>query len=502
MRFSNCLNPQRVFNPYIGEFIHVPCGHCDACLNIRAYNWEIRLQQEAQLHKYCVFFTLTYDNDCLPCFVKLDNETLVSKPRLFRYYNNQGVLCSRIFHDGLFINVKDIDLSEDKDRLYFEKYNNFSYPSVDDIQRFVKRVRYYINELFKNNSSKEAKAGNGTGKKIRYYIISEAGSINHRYHYHGLFFFDSSAIAKEIESIIHKSWLLCDSKRIDVQFATCTAIQYVTKYLNCVAHLPSVYRLDDTRPFALFSRRPFIGHDTVSKSEIRQIISESKVCVPFFDNKAKKVVITRINNSFERRYFPRIYGYSVFTDSVRITLYRLVSQTGQFDWNQFYQTVWIKHNCNGWITIALSEVFNRVLQYCERMHIINEVDKRFEETLHRIFLVSRNVYYRASEFNFTVDYYIKCIENYYNEVDKYNLNKMYVFMSEYVVGNPKIHHDPLDLELMFPNKCVDYHERLKECEDFKCMDSLHSKIARDMRTNKERKAYNRAKKLHTTIREY
>lgn len=55
---------------------------------------------------------------------------------------------------------------------------------------------------------------------------------------------------------------------------------------------------------------------------------------------------------------------------------------------------------------------------------------------------------------------------------------------------------------MFPEKCLDYNVRLHQCEDFQCMDSLHSKIARDMRTNKERKAYNRAKKLHKSIREY
>lgn len=503
MRISNCLNPQRVFNPYLGEFIHVPCGKCDSCRNIRAYSWETRLKQEFDNHRYCVFFTLTYDDDCLPCFVKLNDDTLVSKPRLFRYITNQREIKERIFHDGLFISRKDIDLSDQKDLAYFEKYNTFCYPSVDDIQRFVKRLRYNINELFKDIETEEEESSKDN-RRIKYYIVSELGPVTHRVHYHGSLFFDSRRIAEQIVPLIDKSWLLCDSKCKDVQFCGRESFSYVTKYINSLIDLPSVYRLHSTRPIALFSRRPFIGHGWLSKEQIRQVLDSSKVCVPYLNSQTKKVTLTRINNSFERRYFPRIFGFSLFNDSVGTCLYKLVSETGKSKWIEFLQCVRALSYSPCFAGECIRLVNTRIVQYCDRFHISigsDDYEKRFLSCWHRIFSVSRMVMKQAEYFGISIDYYIKQIYSYYCNVDAYNLNNMYNFMVDYT-DNPKLNRSPRDLECFFPNSCLDYDRKLRATDDYRAMNSIHSKIAKDMRNNKERKAHKRAKELHKSIREY
>lgn len=503
MRISNCLHPQRVYNPYLGEFIHVPCGKCDSCLNIRSYSWETRLKQEFDCHRYCVFFTLTYDDDCLPCFVKLNKDTLISKPRLFRYLNNKHEIKERVFHDGLFISRSDIDLSDKKDLHYFEKYNTFCYPSVDDIQRFIKRLRSKINELFKNFQTQEEECSKDS-RRISYYIVSELGPVTHRVHYHGSLFFDSELIAKNVVQLVNESWLLCDSKCKDVQFCGRDSFSYVTKYINCVANLPSVYRLHSTRPISLFSRRPFIGYGSLSKEQVRQIIDSSKVCVPYVNSETKQVVVTRINASFERRYFPRIFGYSIFPDSVRIKLYKLVCETGKFKWTEFIQRIESLADSITFVGYCIRLVNSRISDYCTTFHIVygsEEYYKRYESCWNRIFLVSRRVALNAEYFGYSVDYYINKIFAYYANVDMYNLCSMYNFMIQYT-ENPKLNHNPDDLDCFFPNRCVDYMERLLVTDDYVSMYSLHSKIARDMRNNKMRKANKRAKELHKSIREY
>ena len=95
MRLSSCLHPIRIYNKYLGKYIFVPCGKCESCRNIHAHGWISRLVQESQKHKYNVFFTLTYDEQCLPRFVKKD-DLLVSIPRLTRYHSTNGVVVEKL----------------------------------------------------------------------------------------------------------------------------------------------------------------------------------------------------------------------------------------------------------------------------------------------------------------------------------------------------------------------------------------------------------------------
>lgn len=50
----------------ITDYIELPCGKCPGCKKAHAYNWALRCQAEASLHKYNYFITLTYDDEHVP----------------------------------------------------------------------------------------------------------------------------------------------------------------------------------------------------------------------------------------------------------------------------------------------------------------------------------------------------------------------------------------------------------------------------------------------------
>lgn len=505
MHLSNCLNPQRIYNKYLDMYQTVPCGKCDACRNIHAYNWEQRLIQESKKSNYTVFFTLTYSSAFLPMFVK-HGDVLVSAPRKYVYRTKDKVLHIKTISDGLCVPVSSIDFSDLRDRRYFNNYNSFCYPSVDDIQKFVKRLRYHIHELFKedctlNEDDNEIISRGFAEEKTRYFIISEYGGCTHRVHYHGLLFFNSRKIADNISSLIYESWRMCDRDCIDVQFSDSRSISYVTKYLNVNDYLPSVYRLRDTRPIALFSRRPFIGHDSLSKEQVRQIICDSKVQIPIVSDQAKKILVTRLNHSFERRYFPRVYGYDSFFDSDRIYAYTLVSGTRSSSFVEFFQSV----QCAVKYDIEYYNPYFQVIRYIDKriMRCITD-DYTFDsyrDTWRRIYDCNVLVMRNAEFFNLDLKYYIKKIFDYYVAVDSLKLHSQYEFMFDYV-NDPYGFNDPNDLVCMFPDSVEDYKERLSKTNDFISLKSLNYKIAKDMRDNKDRKAIQRSKNVRITRRVY
>ena len=495
MRLSTCLHPQRIYNKYLGKYIFVPCGKCESCRNIHAHGWISRLVQESQKHKYNVFFTLTYDEQCLPRFVKKD-DLLVSVPRLTRYHSTNGDIVEKKVYDGLYIPISEIDLSDPKDMAYFYRYSNFSYPCVQDLQLFFKRLRYYIHEFHKKNVSPEACA-KGNSERIKYYAVFELSPLNHRYHIHGNLFLDSPEVAKEIEGFIRKSWLLCDSRFIDVQFSDSESFKYVAKYLNGFGDLPTVYRHSYTRPLALFSRRPFIGHGAFSFEEIREIVNSSKVCVPFFDNSSKKVVIARNSSSFENRYFPRCYGFGFLTDSARNVLYRVVFESQAFEFDQFKDFIFSKiSGCNTDIGYVFNFLRNRVMSFVPP----EDFEKSFDSLLYRVFCISKRVLSNAFNLGFSLDSYIQKIYDYWDNVEKFKLNNMYSFCESYC--EEYRHNDPKDLMLLYSNDIPDYVDNLVLTDDYIEYFSLNKKIANDLLHNKERKAYKRAHKYGLKYRVY
>lgn len=507
MRLSNCLNPERVFNKYTGKYQYVPCGKCEACCNVRSYGWIRRLTLESLKHPYTLFFTLTYDNDCVPSLGKT-NDGLVSLPRLIRRFDNKGNLVAKYSNDGLFIPYSEVmknSTDVERDWRYINRYHVFHFCDSYDVQLFVKRLRYYLYEFCKKTFSDEEESSIRSRSRIRYYIVSEYGYINHRPHYHGLLWFDEPAIKSKVSEFIRKAWQLCDRECIDVQFSDTNSIPYVAKYIECFADLPAVYRCRDTRPFALCSKRPFIAADFYTDEKIREIILTSKVCVSIFDSKTKKNLVTRNFRSFEDRYLPRCYGFSFLSDSARICLYKSVSKTGLYKWSQFQEYVLglmynsLSKPVNN-LDIVFIALYKRMKQIFKDLNFL-QFESVLVNSIYRIFVVSKRVERSSIELGINFDLYISKIIDYYNELDRYRLKDCLSFQQDFD-KNPKEKVNVQDLDVIYQDDCLDYIDRLNNTDDFKSFKSMNLKISNDLSLNKKRKAYMRAQKLNISPKIY
>lgn len=172
------------------NFRLVPCGKCVACLSRLRNAWTYRLTMEQENSSYSYFVTLTYDDDHLP------GERKFSKP---------------------------------------------------DVQKYLKRVRYFLGELNKDLA-------------ITYYCISEFGATTKRPHYHMLVFVKNDKTGR-YRNIVPDALRDCWQDGYSVVKATSPAnIHYVTKY--------SVKSLRDDhfdtdqpsdKPFVLCSKNSYLG---------------------------------------------------------------------------------------------------------------------------------------------------------------------------------------------------------------------------------------------------
>lgn len=169
-----CISPYFNRNK-LGISIPVPCGKCPECLAQRRQQWYLRLKAE---HNSCqnpsYFITLTYDEDKIP----LDQ-------------------------DGI------------------------NYVSKDDCQKFMKRLRYYLN------------------RKFRFYLGAEYGPETLRPHYHFVIF----DIPKEVDlyPMLVKAWPYGFITMADVND---NRLGYVAKYINSKTIIPSNF----VKPFSLMSK--------------------------------------------------------------------------------------------------------------------------------------------------------------------------------------------------------------------------------------------------------
>lgn len=166
-----CAKPFRVGVAEYG------CGQCMPCRMNRRRLWQTRLMLESYQHEACAFVTLTFSEEHLPT-------------------------------DGSV--------------------------SVDDVQRFIKRLRFRISP-----------------RKIRYYAVGEYGDHHGRAHYHVLVFGCADP------EVFRECWPF---GLVHVGTVTPSSASYVASYVTKGATKDGDVRLKGRRPeFAVMSRRPGIG---------------------------------------------------------------------------------------------------------------------------------------------------------------------------------------------------------------------------------------------------
>ena len=309
-----CFRPNLIFNPYLGDYVVVPCRACAACRSSYARDLQNRIEDECRAHRFNFFITLTYDNEHLPMYYAYPSEEGVYF-RAFR--GNKPILDAH----GLELPELDFDLDNS---WYAEPQHNpyatgFGFCYKPDIQKFIKRLRIKLIRTY----------GNVSSSKIRYFIASEYGPVTYRPHYHGVLFCDDERIARDMPRLIRESWPLCASERCDVQLVSGSAPQYVAKYVNGFARLPQVLTTQFTRPFHLASKNPALGAFKIDEKDLFDCFVNNNFERPSVDAKTGEITFGLFPNKVLSRYFRKYCGYGESNFDYELRLYKKYA-TGNF----------------------------------------------------------------------------------------------------------------------------------------------------------------------------
>lgn len=381
-----CESPQRVYNKYSNEFLYVGCRKCSSCLNKRAIHWIERIENECKLHRYSVFFTLTYDNEHLPYYSRVWNDDKQKFEMISNRSGDSGKVLPERFND-VSIPVT-----------HFDK-KCIAYACRDDIKLFFKRLRSRIDYYYKKNSLSVV----SYEKRIRYFICSEYGPRTNRPHYHGIVWLDSEPAFRAFENFLSKSW---QNGSVDYSIVQSSAASYVAKYVNGNSSLPEVLRTEFTRTFNLQSKKPCIGYCESDEAEIQREFYEESYGRVELDVATKCAVYVQPALSLESRYFPKCTGYRRVSDFEKLRVY-----SAAYDFVRFRSD-----KCIDFDKKELSDYLHSKFDSVVDIHCAYACMKWCES------------------YNLTPEIYLYKLIKYYSNKELYLLKLMYEYQTEYVDG--------------------------------------------------------------------
>jgi hypothetical protein len=233
--------------------IPVSCGKCRLCKITKVRQWCFRLLKEESKSLSSYFITLTYDIKNVP-MARSGYMTL--------------------------------------DHGYMTEKGHFS----DDLNRFIKNLRYYDKQIWKKHGHKVKYK-----KKIKYYAVGEYGEKTNRPHYH--------AIVLNLYSVgsIEKAW---KKGLFHVGQVTGNSIAYTMKYIDKDKKVPK-HSGDDRRPeFAYMSKK--LG-DSYLTEEMKK----------YHKADLKRYYVE--SNGYKVR-MPKYYADKIYTDKEKKKISKLVEE--------------------------------------------------------------------------------------------------------------------------------------------------------------------------------
>lgn len=408
MHLESCLNPKLIKDSK-GIQTYVPCGQCAACLRKRSMQWIQRLEQERYCWKYAIFFTLTY------------------APANRPYLRHQNGLLIDIHHrltppldDVVTLDIDECiykyskDFSRDKDWL---SRMGFDIPCLSsyDLQKFIKRLRINFIREYEKRNRKQSTYKENEKPSFRYFAIGEYGETLLSPHYHGIIFTSSEFIASNFASILDKTWKLGIT---NFSFVSASNAHYVAQYLNCTAHLPSVYRDIKTRPFFLCSKFPPIGTMCHSSKEVKEMFFQCSPEQVIFNHKKSLFDNVPLWRTYIDRLYPKLSAFNDLSHHDRVILYRLTETKKLSSFSAFRKYVL----GNGEIRLTLIDDYvNYFKLNCDNL----------DAALQRWFYISSRVCRQAQSFEISVNEYVSFIEKFYDNCDKKKIALQQDFKEEF-----------------------------------------------------------------------
>ena len=226
----NCLHPRRLFNQYLGDYVVVPCGYCEACRVYKNSHYAFLCNLERQSHKYCLFVTLTYANRFIP------RASFASSTGDIGDYSCNILVDSSTGEILSDYPVSHYDAEEFVKKTYLFGY--VPYLRKSDLQKFLKRLRYYVSLK--------------TSSPLRYFAVGEYGPEHFRPHYHLLLYFSDERILQVCNESLSKIWPF---GRVDCQHSSGDASLYVAGYVNSYSYVPQFLKAPAVSPFCVHSQK-------------------------------------------------------------------------------------------------------------------------------------------------------------------------------------------------------------------------------------------------------
>lgn len=216
--FSSCENPYMIRDTH-GHLQKVRCGVCPQCKQSSKNRTSSLLQLEIKNWKYCIFFTLTYNNHWLPkvrtfrddCgFLRL--RPIGRAAKLLKYYPDYAE------YDYKLVNSVYAKQEDTYHNVYIPKIENYSNTNdfgillYSDIQLFKKR---FIKNYFKYVKKQCPSAFDNGYPKYKFFYCGEYGTTTYRPHFHLLFLFDDYRLCTSLSTFrnfVYNNWS-CRTRR-------------------------------------------------------------------------------------------------------------------------------------------------------------------------------------------------------------------------------------------------------------------------------------------------
>lgn len=403
----SCLSP--VTFRRNGEFVAVPCGHCDACAQSKGLNLRNRLDFSFYSYKYRYFITLTYEDSQLPVarFNEF-SESFVSD----KDFDYNGVCYSCPVSS---IDWKDLSFVSD----CVEKYGGLPYVSRKDSINFKKRLRKYV------------KSSLGFSPKIFIYIVGEYGFKKHRPHLHALIGFNEPKLSVLFEQCVYSAWRYRDTNtqkrlfrpigRVDIKGnVSGGASDYLTKYLTVGSYQPSFYKRSAFQPFYQSSRMS----EYIINSDLPKTFQEFYARSPFElcakSPKTGNYVNFSVQSSYaSSRFVRRCYKFEHFSLCELAALYGIYGRcpTEVRGFIEYFRSLASRGR---FYFLTLGEQL--VLKYFIHNDFSDEI------RLKRLYYLSRGVLAFLSGTSISILQYCRFLLDYWSKVA---LNRLKTFYEEY-----------------------------------------------------------------------
>lgn len=425
------------------RILRVPCGKCYDCCNYKSTRNAVLAQLEAAHHKYVLFVNPTYDMDHVPVarveYVRsgkdVDMRVYNDSVRMDRDYEDTDQL---IYQQKLtyYEYKKTQKLFQENKFRYFGK-DRFPYTNTKELQRFVKRLRYYI------YTDKDIPYEDR--QSVRYFGAFEYGPQSFRPHFHILLYTNSDAIFSKAGYYIRKAWTY---GRCPWSLSRGECAQYAAEYTTANSILPPLLKHAAVKPRCLHSIGLGREKEQICNSPIEEFRYE-KIANRMFANGDGLEYISP-SFSVESGLFPKCFRYAKATHIQRFNCYTLLSTAKRIYGPEKRIEDYARLFAFGRRFLSVPDLHALAWMYEPSPDGRTSTEQTFASILNMSSLFLRN----CDLLELAPEAYLTSIEQYYIDKEKTMLNKWFMTREQRDLPPDQVIYDYDNLD--YNNEMVEY----------------------------------------------